>query len=158
MSTRMPAQRPGLSRQDYGTPPELLAALAAYRGIVPVLDAAASPENAICPHYYTEVDDAITKDWGTVGWVWCNPPFANITPWVEKAYTQSLHPGSQVAMLVPASVGSNWWRNHVDGKAHVLFLNPRLTFVGCTDPYPKDCALLLYTPFIKGGYEVWKWS
>jgi hypothetical protein len=34
----------------------------------------------------------------------------------------------------------------------------RLTFVGHTDPYPKDLALLLYGPSVSPGYEMWMWA
>ena len=83
-----------------------------------------------------------------------NPPFANIGPYAQKAYSD----GGKIAMLVPASVGANWWRDWVDGKSYVLFLNGRLKFGGCKDYYPKDCALVLYTPERFIGNEVWSWS
>lgn len=106
--------------------------------------------------WFTETSDALTMDWAD-GWTWCNPPFSHIAPWVKKAYEEAAK-GAWIAMLLPAGVGSNWWRNWVDGNAHVLLLNGRLTFVGETTPYPKDCVLLLWTPFIHGGYEVWNWK
>ena len=59
-----------------------------------------------------------------------------------------------MAFLVPAAVGSNWFRDYVDGKALVLLLNGRLSFDGA-GPYPKDCILCLYG--IEPGYEVWSW-
>ncbi len=77
------------------------------------------------------------------GVVWVNPPYSDIAPWTHKTYLSSCA-GCLVVMLVPASVGSNWWRQHVDGKAAVYFLSPRLSFIGHTTPYPKDCALLVY--------------
>jgi hypothetical protein len=58
---------------------------------------------------------------------------------------------------VTAGVGSNWWRDHVHDKARVLLLNGRITFVGETHGYPKDCCLLLYGPSVEPGYEVWSW-
>jgi hypothetical protein len=76
-------------------------------------------------------------------------------------------------MLIPAGVGSNWWRDYVHNKAMVLLLNGRITFGGCppnpktgkVDAYPKDCALLLYSPenkfYIDHGdaaYDVWSWA
>lgn len=98
------------------------------------------------------------------GWAWLNPPYANIRPWVARAYGQSRgfttmrRKGANIAMLVPAGVGANWWRDYVDKKAMVWFLNGRLTFVGCETCYPKDCALLLYGPDVAPGYDVWHWQ
>lgn len=156
-----PKQKPGKSKQDYQTPPEFLAAVRHLLGIDDFcIDLAASADNAVCGAYITEEQNALDPEryWSTTaaGWAWLNPPYANISHWVEKAWTESRR-GTQLAMLLPASVGANWWRDHVDGKAYVLMLNGRLTFVGETTPYPKDCALLLYAPFLRGGGYVWDW-
>lgn len=158
----MPRQRPCRSKQDYQTPRVFLDAVRGRLGIQDFwVDLAASPENAVCPHYYTEEDDSLSDacDWIGDGetWAWLNPEFAHIRPWVKKAWVSSLC-GGQVAVLVPAGVGANWWRDWVHQKARVLFLNGRLTFVGQTAPYPKDCVLLLYGPDVEPSYEVWQWG
>jgi phage N-6-adenine-methyltransferase len=152
-----PKQKPGRSRQDYATPPEFIAAVRRRLNIENFnLDVAANPANAVCVPYFTEEQDALSQaTWNYGGWSWLNPPYANITPWVDKAWEQSMM-GAQIAMLIPASVGANWWAEWVHNKAHTIFLNGRLCFDG-KNPYPKDCALLLYTPYVWGGYEVWDW-
>lgn len=119
-------------------------------------DLAASDTNTVAPWHFTSEQDALSQDWDEcAGWCWLNPPYADIAPWVKKA---SECQESRIAMLVPASVGANWWKEHVDGKAHVLLLNGRIKFVGHKHGFPKDLALLLFTPFIRGGYEVWTWK
>ncbi len=158
----MPQQRPGRSKQDYQTPPEFLYALRQKLGIGQFdIDLAASAENAVCVNYYDEGMDSLAEhnSWKvtTGGWAFCNPPYANIRPWVKKAYEQSLE-GAQIAMLVPASVGSLWWLQFVQPHgAYVLYLNGRITFVGADGPYPKDCAVLLYTKYLDGGCGYWSW-
>ena len=156
----MPAQKPGRSVQDYGTPAVLLEAVKRRFGIEAfTCDLAASAANAVCPRYYTEADDALDRRtiWPLGGWNWLNPPFANIRPWVARAWFES---GAGVAtlVLVPASTGANWWRDFVHKKALVLMLNGRVTFVGETTPYPKDCAILVYAPQVGSGYEIWTWG
>jgi len=168
MSATPPMPTPGSSRQDYGTPQEFLLSVKTLLQITSFWkDLAASPENAVASRYYTVDNDAllIRNGWESpyFGWNWLNMPFRKIEPWVEKAHqTESV---GNHAVLVPASVGSAWWRKWVHRKATVLFLEGRLTFVGEIDPYPKDCALLLY-PFGKGltrfgstvhHYNVWDW-
>ena len=145
----------GSSKQDYQTPREFITAVY-QRLLIPgfELDAAASPKNAVSPLYYDENVNGLEWPWMT--WTWCNPPFSNIAPWVRKAWEESLK-GASSAVLIPSSVGANWWKDWVHDKAHVLLLNGRITFVGQEHPYPKDCALLLYTPQVRGGYEVWSW-
>ena len=155
----MPLQKPGKSKQDYGTPLEFVRALEKRLGIVGFsIDLAATQDNSIAPQFYSEEFDALKEPWfrGT-GWAFCNPPYGGIESWVKKAHHEAINYGAQIAMLLPASVGSNWWAEWVHNTAHVLFVRPRLTFVGAEDPYPKDLVVLLYGP-IFGGYDVWRWK
>lgn len=158
----MPAQKPGASKQDYRTPLEFLEAVRRRFGIDAfALDLAADDENHVAPLYYTAENDALARanGWTTKsrGLAWCNPPYARIGRWVEKAWNESRR-GARLVMLIPAAVGSNYWRDYVHGKAFVLLLNGRITFVGCEQPYPKDCVLLVYGPDVAPGYDVWTWS
>jgi len=153
-----PKQKPGRSEQSVGTPPEFLEKVKGLLGIEEFnIDLAADSQNTVAHDFYSKEIDSLKQDWGFGGWSWLNPPYSHITPWVEKAYLESLK-GAKIAVLVPASVGSKWWSNWVDGKAHVLFVQPRITFVGHKDPYPKDLALLLYTKYVKGGHYHWRWN
>lgn len=154
-----PQQRRGRSKQDYRTPVEFLIATKAFLGIEDFdWDLAADDENAVTDHYYSVEEDALTRPWRLGdGWNWLNPPFALIRPWVERAYLQMLTARAQTCLLVPAGVGSNWFSEFAHQKCLVVFLNGRITFVGCPDPYPKDLMLLLYSPYQKPSYEVWRW-
>lgn len=160
----MPAQTPGRSRQDYGTPPQLLAAVEGRLLRAFTFDLAATRENAIAPRFYSleEGEDALERPWAKAvdsdwdGLGWLNPPFADLEPWVQKArYEAGL--GLHLAMLVPSAVGANWWRDCVEPYAYTLHLNGRVTFVGETTPYPKDCSVLLYLPERLTGSQVWTW-
>jgi phage N-6-adenine-methyltransferase len=158
MST-MPIQKPGRSKQDYGTPPIFLGAVRDLLGIEQFgMDLAASDVNRVCEPYYTEEINALDPDssWLAENWCWLNPPYADINPWVQKAYEQSQQ-GARIAVLVPLSI-ANWWVNWVHEKATVMMLHGRITFVGETKPYPKDCALLLYDLEQPRVYNVWSWK
>lgn len=156
--SKMPKQQPGKSEQEVETPGDFLQAVKGKLGTKYFsIDLAADEENAVSGQFYSERDNALIQDWVYAGWAWLNPPYADIHPWVEKANHESKL-GAHVAMLVPASVGSNWWADHVHEQAYVLFASPRITFVGHTSPYPKDLALLLYTPFGASGYDTWRWK
>lgn len=160
MANKMPAQKPGRSKQTYSTPPELLAAVKKRLCISKfVIDLAADAENAVADVFYTEEDNALVQPWAFWGngWCWLNPPFGHLEPWVRKAAEESQN-GANIAMLVPASVGANWWKCWVESYAYQSFLNGRITFVGETTPYPKDCAILLFTPWGFLGHEIWRWK
>jgi phage N-6-adenine-methyltransferase len=149
----MPVQKPGRSKQDYSTPDEFIEAVKGLLGISYFdLDLAADESNSKGYRYINEEMDSLSVEWPRLdGWCWLNPPFANIEPWAKKCWTS----GIRAAFLVPASVGANWFRDWVDGKAYVFFLSPRLSFDG-KDPYPKDCILALYGTGMT-GYKCWDW-
>lgn len=133
----------GNSKQAVRTPPEFLAAVQRRFGRI-TFDLAATPKNAVCESYFTKRQDSLRRPW-PVGLNWLNPPFDRIDPWVEKAALESQRRNVRIIILVPASIGSNWYRDHVEGKADVIPIgNPRLKFVGHRDGFPKDLMLLLY--------------
>lgn len=147
------------SKQDYATPPDFMAAFVRRFGPV-AFDLAASKENAKHERYFSVADNSLVQSWRAIdGNLWLNPPFDAITPWAKKCYEEGGLGGARVFLLVPASVGSNWFRDYVFNKAAVLFLNGRLHF----DPahpkwgYPKDCLLAGFGPF-RSGCDVWTWK
>lgn len=156
--SKPPMPKPGKSEQTVCTPKILLDAVKGRLGIANfAIDLAADASNAVTTAFYDEAMNSLIQPWTVGGWGWCNPPFAELGPWVSKASLETIL-GASTAMLVPASVGSNWWADYVHNHAHVLFLNGRVTFVGHTKPYPKDLALLLYSRAVFGGYEIWPWN
>lgn len=152
-----PKQKPHRSKQDYGTPREFIRAVEVEFGALQ-WDLAASTENRKAFRYFTEAQDSLMQEWalGCNGLLWLNPPFSRIAPWAQKCSVEASR-GAEILMLVPASVGSNWYRDYVHPFAKVLALSPRLTFEGCADPYPKDLILCCYG-FGETGLEPWQWK
>lgn len=158
----MPKQKPGQSKQDYRTPPEFIDAVKTLLEIDRFdIDIAADDDNAVADCYFSERHSAFeAPNWvGEGGWNWLNPPYNNIKHWVRRAHAEAYFDKVRTAVLIPASVGANWWRDYVHFKSEVLFLNGRITFQGCDAPYPKDCALLLYPPReCSSYYDVLTWA
>lgn len=146
--------RRGQSKQDYATPPDFMDAVRLRYGPIS-FDLAAHAGNTKHERYYTEENNSLVQPWHKLdGLLWLNPPFADIAPWAAKCAQES-RLGARILFLVPASVGSNWFRDHVYGHAAVSFLNGRISFDGIA-PYPKDCLLAYYC----GGTAmvgVWTW-
>lgn len=164
-----PQQKPGRSKQDYATPENFITAVKFRLGVREfAFDFAADETNHKADHWWGEAFDALHASpamWkdqlhrhGESGWGWLNPPFKNIAPWSRRcAEVRAL--GGSIAFLVPAGVGANWYRDHVDGRALVLALNGRLAFMPDKPDwwYPKDCILALYAPHFPPGFEIWDW-
>lgn len=160
----------GNSQQNFATPRIFGAAVLQRLNIDQFAhDFAASSENAVANCYWDEELNSLSRTperWRMAltapdienAWGWLNPPFDKIAPWA-KACAALKETAGQIAFLVPAAVGSNWWHDYVHGRALVLFLNGRIPF----DPkkphwgYPKDLALCLYSATCEPSYEIWEW-
>jgi hypothetical protein len=155
-----PRQKPGKSRQDYCTPPELLRAIERDFNVTRwAADLACDASNKICEVGYGPGspfgEDSFQADWKIPGDLYLNPPFADIEPWVRKCATTERV--GRIFQLAPASVGSNWYLGLVHGRAHVIAISPRVTFQGETSPYPKDLVLLEWGR-VRGGFSTWRWK
>jgi hypothetical protein len=119
--------------------------------------------------FWAEQNDSLGKKaglWALAcedGWGWLNPPFANISVWAQKCL-YAKKKGARIAFLVPASVGSNWYRDYIHQQSGVtvLFLNGRPSFDGKAG-FPKDCMLVLFDGSSDCRYDafttdVWTWK
>jgi len=148
------------TKQDYGTDPKFWKALNNKYGFS--WDLACTKKNCLVKEgktkagYFFPKDNAFDYPWSELeGWLYLNPPYADLKPWAKKCYEESLD-GAKIVMLTPASVGSKWFNDWVWNKAHVIFLRGRVTFAGETKPYPKDCMISIFDNFHK-GCNVWDW-
>ena len=156
----LPEQKPGRSKQDYETPRVFLDAVERRFGPLQV-DLAARADNAKAPLFVTPEEDSLAVDWverfGDKH-CWLNPPYANIAPWAAKCKDFARRSATgRISFLTPASIGSNWFADFVHHKGYVLNLQGRITFVGESAPYPKDCILTVFGSQMYGN-EVWKWG
>ena len=122
------------------------------------LDAAAAPHNAKCARYFTLNENGLTQSWAGER-VWCNPPYSDIRPWVQKAWDEWPEP-ELIVMLLPANRAEQaWWqdlvephRDRADSPLRVEFLRGRMRFIrpnAVIDPRgdrpPFGCCLLIWT-------------
>ena len=70
--------------------------------------------------------DGLNIDWGTS--VFVNPPYSNITSFLEKAHKE-LHKQSKIIVfLVPSRTDTKWFHNFVYHQAELRFIKGRLKF------------------------------
>ena len=124
------------------------------------LDAAASPENALCPDFLHESDNALEVEWTTKtdGAVFLNPPYGrDVKRWVEKAYRESSK-GLTVVILVMACTETQWWRQYVWKADEVRLVQGRVQFLDCNGKpraaAPKGSAVIVFRPHWEGPPRV----
>ena len=93
------------------------------------LDVCAADDSFKCQPYYTEQQNSLMQPWLNLNW--CNPPYSNITPWVEKAALET-EVGNSTVMLLPADFSTRWFRLVWELSVEILIINKRVRFVGAT--------------------------
>lgn len=119
------------------------------------VDVAAARHNAKCARYFTIDDDGLAQSWAGET-VWCNPPYSDIRPWVEKAWRER---NATTVMLLPANrTEQGWWQDLIEphrdvtgSRIRVEFLRGRLRFlkpgqaeIGPNERPPFGCCLVVF--------------
>ena len=123
------------------------------------LDAAANAENALCANYFGP-GSPFSEDGLSVSWrlpvgaayegmnicVWCNPPYSNLSAWIEKAYNEAAL-GCRVVMLIPARTDTIAWHTWILNRpgVEVRFLKGRLKFSGHANSAPFPSAVVIFS-------------
>jgi len=123
------------------TPPLILEDIMKKYDIHPTLDVCAIPQNKKFEKYFTPEDNALTQEWNEDFFM--NPPYSEITQWMQKAYESHRKYNVNVLILVFAKTGVNWWHQFVEGKAEIHFQKGRIRFLlnGVEPRYCKDCKM-----------------
>ena len=127
-------------KMNWGTPQKLFDTLNEEFHFT--LDPCADDFNHKCEKYYTEVDDGLSKDWGTET-VFCNPPYGReIGKWVKKC---SEHRGLAV-MLIPARTDTRWFHEYIwmQDDVSVAFLPGRVKFEGAKNSAPFPSMIVTF--------------
>ncbi|WP_423767040.1 phage N-6-adenine-methyltransferase [Enterobacter hormaechei] len=141
-------------RDLWRTPPALFASLDAEFCFQ--LDAAAAPHNALCRKFITAEQNTLEAPWADYlnvpGYVWLNPPYSDITPFVKKAASESANQIGTV-MLVPADTSVGWFREAIQTASEVRFITAgRLAFINPVTGKPvsgnnKGSMLIIWRPY-----------
>jgi len=78
------------------------------------LDAAANAQNAKMAMFWDLERDGLQQAWAPHR-VWCNPPYSNLSAWLEKAHREFAAGCPVIVMLLPANrTEQRWWQDHVE--------------------------------------------
>ncbi|RWT38202.1 phage N-6-adenine-methyltransferase [Enterobacter cloacae] len=141
-------------RDLWRTPPALFASLDAEFCFQ--LDAAAAPHNALCRKFITAEQNTLETPWSDYlsipGYVWLNPPYSDITPFVKKAAAESKNQIG-IVMLVPADTSVGWFKEAIQTASEVRFITAgRLAFINPVTGKPvsgnnKGSMLIIWRPY-----------
>ncbi|MDP9704113.1 UNVERIFIED_ORG: phage N-6-adenine-methyltransferase [Rahnella aquatilis] len=154
MTSEFASTTPIEHKDRWQTPVEFFTALDLEFGFY--LDVAADHQNALCARYLTEADDALATEWESYGAIWCNPPYSEITPWIEKAAEQCRAQHQAVVMLLPSDTSTGWFSLALTTADEIRFITDgRLSFINAGTGKPgkngnsKGSMLVIWRPFIK---------
>lgn len=121
------------------------------------IDVAASAHNTKCERFCDRDRDGLAISWRGER-VWCNPPYSNIEPWVEKAWGEWNKGADLIVMLLPANrTEQGWWQRWVEPAlrsrdslrceflaGRIRFLSKGQTEIGPNERPPFGCCLLIW--------------
>ncbi|RTR17961.1 phage N-6-adenine-methyltransferase [Klebsiella pneumoniae] len=148
------SKTPADQRDLWRTPPALFACLNVEFCFQ--LDAAAALHNALCRKFITAEQNTLKTPWADYlsipGYVWLNPPYSDITPFVKKAAAESANQIGTV-MLVPADTSVGWFKEAIQTASEVRFITAgRLAFINPVTGKPvsgnnKGSMLIIWHPY-----------
>ena len=101
------------------------------------LDACATRENHKHFIYYSIEDDGLAHSWAGAR-VFCNPPYSEISKWVEKAFRETRNDNTLVVMLIPSRTDTKYFHNFIYQRAEIRFVKGRVKFGGKDNaPFPS---------------------
>lgn len=115
------------------------------------IDLCATSKNALCKKYFTKEQDCLAQSWHERGiFGFCNPPYSNIGPFLEKAIDERDH-GFHTAFLIPTPNGERYFHDHIFGQASkIIFITGRISFLtpGGKEQSgnPRGSCFVLYEP------------
>lgn len=125
------------------------------------IDVAAAEHNAKCEQYYDVTADGLAQSWARET-IWCNPPYSDIRPWVEKAWAEwhaRIRPHA-IVMLLPANrTEQGWWQDLIEPyrdsprtpltveflPGRIRFIKAGSTTIGPNERPPFGCCLITWT-------------
>ncbi len=131
---RVPAK---FNKDDYCTPPEVLALVYAAIGI-PDLDPCSNERSlVVSKHAMTKTVDGLTAVW-EARTMFLNPPYSNTSVWVERFIEWWKCSGDREGvMLLSAETGLVWWQDEllpVIGRVGRWIFLPRIAFLANGKP------------------------
>jgi site-specific DNA-methyltransferase (adenine-specific) len=104
------------------------------------LDPCSSHSNHKCDNYFTLEDDGLSRSWQGET-VFVNPPYSDISSWVDKCIEESKKGGVWIFLLVPSRTDTKHFEKCFDNAVSVNFVHGRLKFGNSKNSAPFPSVL-----------------
>lgn len=91
-----------------------------------VLDVCASEENHKHENYFTKAENSLIQEWGIINFM--NPPYSDMSPWIDKAYEESQKGRVTVGLL--KSDHSTKWFDALERTSQIWLCSRRIKYEG----------------------------
>lgn len=91
------------------------------------LDPCSTIQNTKCINHFTIKDNGLEQSWKGHN-VFVNPPYSEITKWVQKSYEESFKDNTSVVMLIPSRTDTKYWHKWIMQANSIYFIKSRVKF------------------------------
>ena len=107
------------------------------------LDVCATDENHKCTNYFTKRLDGLSQNWGGHR-VFCNPPYSEISKWVEKAFRETRTDNTLVVLLIPSRTDTRYFHDYIYQRSEIRFIKGRLKFGDNINSAPFPSMIVIF--------------
>lgn len=76
--------------------------------------------------------------------MFCNPPYSNISLWVEKAFRETRNDNTLVVLLIPARTDTRYFHDFIYQRAEIRFIKGRLKFGDSKNSAPFPSMVVIF--------------
>ena len=76
--------------------------------------------------------------------VFCNPPYSQISKWVQKAYEESHKDGTIVVLLIPARTDTRYFHDYILHRSEIRFIRGRIKFSDAKHNAPFPSMIVIF--------------
>lgn len=111
------------------------------------LDVCATRDNSKCGiSHYNKYENGLDRTWRQTNW--CNPPYSDSMPWVQKALYEANNSGSKTIMLLMADTSTKLFNFCLIQADLIAFCDKRIRFDGAKGSPKFGSMVVIFRPKI----------
>lgn len=112
---------------EWSSPPDVVRPLNEAIGGFDLDPCSGAEQSPFADETYTEDDDGLAQEW--FGSVWVNPPYSDMSSWVDKATAEAVCDGVEtVVFLCKGDSSTQWWQTAAADATLITAIDGRLSF------------------------------